>query len=244
MMDEEDLFGEILYAHYKGEDSAHVIERDDGYLSIYESASFYFREFKDWSDLEKEAMYYVGGKILDVGCGAGRHSLYLQKNKFNVLSIDNSPGAIEVCKLRGTKNAKLLSLNDIQPNLGMFDTIIMMGNNFGLFGNPTNAKRLLKIFYKITSDEATIVAPSVNTYNTKNKDHLDYIESNISRGRIGGQVIIRTRFRKLISSWMDLLLVSQEEMEEILKGTRWKLKHILQEQEGSASYIAILGKEK
>jgi len=119
----------------------------------------------------------------------------------------------------------------------------MMGNNFGLFGNPTNAKRLLKIFYKITSDEVNIVASSVNTYRTENKDHLDYIESNRSRGRIGGQVIIRTRFRKLISSWMDLLLVSQEEIEEILKGTRWKLKHSLQEQEGSASYIAILCKE-
>ncbi len=241
MINEEDLFGEILYAHFKGEDSAHVIERDDGYLSIYGSASFYFNEFKNWSDLEKEAMDYVGGEILDVGCGAGRHSLYLQKNKFKVLSIDNSPRAIKVCKLRGTKNAKLLSLNDIQPNLGMFDTIIMMGNNFGLFGNPTNAKRLLKIFYKITTDEATIVAPSVNTYSTKNKDHLGYIELNISRGRIGGQVIIR--FRKLVSSWMDLLLVSQEEMEEILKGTGWKLKHVLQEQEESASYIAILGKE-
>ncbi|MHA1217652.1 MAG: class I SAM-dependent methyltransferase [Candidatus Heimdallarchaeaceae archaeon] len=243
MINEEDLFGEILYAHYKDEDSAHVIERDDGHVSVYGSASFYFSEFKDWSDLEKEAMQYVGGEILDVGCGAGRHSLYFQKNKLNVLAIDNSPGAIKVCKLRGIKNAKLLSLHDIQPNLGMFDTIIMMGNNFGLFGNPTNAKKLLKTFYKITSDEGTIVAPSVNTYSTKNKDHLDYIELNRSRGRIGGQVLIRTRFKKLISSWMDLLLVSQEEMEEILKGTGWKLKHSLQEQEGSGSYIAILRKE-
>src|SRR2546427_10718949 len=86
-------------------------------------------------------MRYAQGKILDVGCGGGRISLYFQKRGFDVLGIDASPLAIKVCKLRGLQKARAMSITDVSSPLGMFDTILMIGNNFGLFGSPNRAKR-------------------------------------------------------------------------------------------------------
>jgi 2-polyprenyl-3-methyl-5-hydroxy-6-metoxy-1,4-benzoquinol methylase len=46
-------------------------------------------------------MQFVKGRVLDVGCGAGRHSLYLQEKGFDVLGTDISPLASESASLGG-----------------------------------------------------------------------------------------------------------------------------------------------
>ena len=71
-------------------------------------------------------MEFVKGRVLDVGCGAGRCSLYLQRKGFDVIGIDNSPLAIKVCKLRGLKKAKLVAIEDAKFGPNSFDTILMM----------------------------------------------------------------------------------------------------------------------
>ena len=79
-----------------------IIERDDGYITAM-SLKFYFSEYEDWPLVEKKALTFVKGRVLDIGCGVGRHILYLQRKNFKVLGIDNSPLSIKVCKLRGVK---------------------------------------------------------------------------------------------------------------------------------------------
>src|SRR5437879_13599593 len=109
-------------------------------------------------------MRYAQGKMLDIGCGGGRISLYFQRRGFDVHGIDVSPLAIKVCKLRGLQKARVMSITDVRSRLGMFDTILMIGNNFGLFGTPNRAKRLLRQFYRSTSADALIIAESNDTY--------------------------------------------------------------------------------
>jgi 2-polyprenyl-3-methyl-5-hydroxy-6-metoxy-1,4-benzoquinol methylase len=89
------------------------VERDDGYFSGSRGAQLYFSEYKDWPPYEKEAMKHAKGRVLDIGCGAGRHALYLQKKGFDVLGIDNSSLAIKTCKLRGLRKAKIMSIAQI-----------------------------------------------------------------------------------------------------------------------------------
>ncbi|MHA2255234.1 MAG: class I SAM-dependent methyltransferase [Candidatus Heimdallarchaeaceae archaeon] len=237
-----DAYGHMIYDHYNNKEAVEIIERDDGYIDAGPGPKAYFTEYEKWSDSQKEAMYYVQGKVLDIGCGAGRHSLYLQSRDFDVLAIDNSPLAIEVSKLRGVKKAEIKSLHEIDSNYGMFDTILMLGNNFALMGNPSNANRLLKIFHKITSETGLIIAECANPYSTDNKDHTEQHEKNRKRGRMGGQLSIRVRYRKLISDWFDFLLVSKEEMEEIMQDTGWKIEQFI---DGNypGSYIAIMKKK-
>ena len=121
-----------------------------------------------------------------------------------------------------------------------FDTVLMLGNNFGLFGSPKKAKELLEKLYEITTSKALIIAESRDPYKTDNPAHLEYHEFNRKRGRMPGQVRIRVRFEKYVTEWFDYLLVSKDEMKEILEGTRWEIKRFIDS--SNAQYIAVIQK--
>jgi len=109
---EEDAFGQELWAYYKGQEVFEVVERDDGYVDAM-SPKVYFSEYEDWHPIEKRAMEFVKGRVLDLGCGAGRHSLYLQKKGFDIFGIDISPLAIKICKLRDLKKAEVMAIEEV-----------------------------------------------------------------------------------------------------------------------------------
>jgi len=239
----QDAFGQQLLAQFNSQmTTAEFIERDDGYLDTGSEVGLYFLEYEQWSPLEQQVVNKAKGRILDVGCGAGRHSLYLQQKGFAVTGIDNSPGAIEVCQLRGLKNAMVRALADFDEfEADSFDTILMLGNNFGLFGDAENAKRILKKLSRITSAEAQIIAGTRNPYKTDSPEHLEYHEWNRQRGRMPGQIKMRVRYRKTVGEWFDYLFVSPEEMREIVANTDWQIEEIIES--GEANYFAVIGKK-
>ena len=161
---QEDAYGRHLYEHLRGLRTAEVVERNDGYIGVSTAAAAYFAEFKGWPAHQRQTMRFVKGRVLDIGCGAGRVALHLQSRNFDVLSVDLSPLAIKVCRHRGVKNTRVLSITQLTRRLGEFDTLIMFGGNFGLFANPRRAHWLLKRFHAFTGPEARILAESRNPY--------------------------------------------------------------------------------
>ena len=246
LTDKQDAFGHEINDYFKDEKRSRsfieIVERDDGYIDHSGGPMMYFSEYKKWPSHQKKAMRYARGRVLDIGCGAGRCSLYLQGKGHDAVGIDNSPLVIEVCKQRGLKDARVLSISQISPALGVFDTVIMMGNNFGLFGSFEGARRLLKKMEKITSPQARIIAETNDVYKTDNPDHLSYHQYNKQRGRMVGQVRIRVRYKKHTTPYFDYLMVSREEMEGILGGTGWKVEKYIDS--GNSIYIAIITKKK
>lgn len=110
----------------------------------------YLADYPTWPSRHRQAVRYAKGRVLDIGCGAGRHALYLQAKGLNVLGIDTSPLAVAVCRRRGLKDVRLMSVDQVSPALGTFGTVLMLGNNFGLFANPEKARRLLVRFHRMT----------------------------------------------------------------------------------------------
>jgi SAM-dependent methyltransferase len=243
MKKNQDAYGQMMLAQYHNRmPSYEIIERDDDFIDTGSEPGLYFLEYDDWSPLEKQAVEFAEGRILDVGCGAGRHSLYLQQKGFDVTGIDNSPGAIEVCKLRGLKKAIVRPVTQVakfKPN--SFDTIIMLGNNFGLFGSREQARVILREISRITSPAARIIAQSLDPYKTGNLEHLEYHKSNKKRGRMPGQIRLRVRFRRAIGEWFDYLFVSPVEMQDILHETEWRIEHFIQPE--GPHFIAVIGKK-
>jgi SAM-dependent methyltransferase len=239
--DREDAFGHMLLDFHEGKrHGSEIVERDDGYFDAAGGPSAYFAEYEDWGPHEQEAMEYATGRVLDIGCGAARHSLYLQNRGLRVLGIDVSPLAVRTARARGLKKAKVLSVTRVGRGLGVFDTVLMLGNNFGLFGSEKRARWLLRRFAGATSDAARIITESNDVYRTEIPAHLRYHRRNRKRGRMPGQVRIRIRYGTHVTPWFDYLLVSPSEMAGIVDGTGWSIEKILKS--GGPAYIAIIRK--
>lgn len=225
-----DAFGRMLLDGRGPE----IIERDDGFLDSVRMS--YFAPVNKWPAVERRALRWARGRVLDAGVGAGRAALELQRRGRSVVGIDVSPGAIEVARSRGVRDVRLLPFEKVDDSLGRFDTIVMFGNNFGLFGSPSKAKRLLRRLRPLAD---RIVAASNDPYATDDPAHLAYQERNRRRGRMAGELRLRVRYRDLVGPWFDYLIVSPEEMATILEGTDWRI-HRLVEESGSGYYVAVL----
>lgn len=205
-----DAYGQLMLAALDGSDDAEIIEREDGFISASRlGPKIYLAPFRRWPAHHRRAMRFVRGRVLDVGCGAGRVCLQLQERGYDVVGIDSSAGAIEVCRRRGVVDARVLRFEELDSSLGRFDTVVMLGNNFGLFGGAQKARRLLRLLRRVTNDGARIVAETRDVYATEDPDHLRYQDSNRERGRMGGQIRVRVRHRSLATPWFDYLMVSR-----------------------------------
>jgi len=237
----EDAYGHLIYDYFRKGLGQEIVERDDGLISVSKMLpAYYFAQFRHWKDRDRRAMRFIRGRALDLGCGAGRVALYLQQSGFDILGIDVSPLALRVCKRRGLKKVRLLSAARINQLDGKFDTLLMLGNNFGLFSSFRRGRAMLKSFYGKTTQDARIIAETLDPYKTKDEAHLAYQRRNRRRGRMSGQVRIRVRYRTYKTQWFDYLLVSKYEMRRMVRGTGWYVQRFLNSP--GAQYIAIIGK--
>jgi SAM-dependent methyltransferase len=198
----------------------------------------YFLPFRRWPKAERQALRLARGRVLDIGCGAGRVGLELQERGHEVVGIDLSPLAVEVSRRRGVRDARVLAVTQVDRSLGWFDTFVMFGNNFGLMGSRRRAPWLLRRFRAIANEGARILAESVNPYKTDKPEHLAFHKRNQRRGRMGGQLRIRIRHGSYATPWFDYLLASPEEMAGLAEGTGWELARVIDEDEHV--YVGVL----
>jgi SAM-dependent methyltransferase len=236
---DQDPFGLVLSDLFAGRTEMTIVERDDGYFDA-ENSSFYLRDVRRWPAVERQALRYVRGRVLDVGTGAGRVALELQRRGRSVVGIDVSPGAARVARKRGVKDVRMAQLEHLGDSLGRFDTVVMFGNNLGLLGSRTKARRILRRLHSITTERGRIVGTNHDPHHTKDPVHHAYHRRNRARGRMPGQTRLRLRYRHLASPWMEWLFVSPREFEDLLGGTGWQIKRIL---EGERGYAAVIDKE-
>jgi SAM-dependent methyltransferase len=238
----EDAYGQLILEYLETGRGVEIVERDDGFMAAtgYGPAA-YFAEHRNWQAVERRLIRLARGRVLDVGAGAGRVALYLQEQRgHEVVAIDNSPGALEVCRRRGVKDVRELPFSKVGPALGRFDTVVMFGNNFGLFASPERARRLLPRLRRLTNDGARILATSRDPYATDDPDHLAYHRWNRSRGRSSGALRMRVRHRRIKGPWFDYLIVSPDEMREIVSGTGWSIGRVFP---GEPLYGAVLDRD-
>lgn len=136
----KDLFGKALLDYHNGNYSEDLKTStsisDEDALPL----PYLFRGFAEMPKLEQKALQLSKGTILDVGCGSGSHSLYLQDKGLQVKAIDISEGAIEVAIQRGIKQAKVLNLLDETES---FDTILLLMNGTGIFQELSQVSKYL-----------------------------------------------------------------------------------------------------
>lgn len=154
----KDLFGKAILDYQTGNDPQDLITETSISEADEMSVAYLFRSYDDMPKIEQKAMQLASGKVLDVGCGAGSHSLYLlNERKLEVTSIDISANAIQACRLRGLANAKV---QDVMQVEGKFDTILLLMNGTGIFGRLKNVSDYLQKLKSLLKENGQILIDS------------------------------------------------------------------------------------
>jgi len=136
----QDLLGQAIYDY--------ALEQEKGSVFIHNTYSepdempvdIFFREKKEFFDVELKALELCRGKILDVGAGAGALTLELQKQKFEVDALEISELASKVMYLQKVKSIITGNIYDYSTS-EKYDTLLLMMNTIGLVGELKNLNR-------------------------------------------------------------------------------------------------------
>lgn len=138
----KDLFGKAILDYQTNNAPEDLITETTISEEDEMSVAYLFRSYDEMPEMEQQALQLAKGKILDVGCGAGSHSLSLQNERnLDVTSIDISANAIQACTLRGLKNAKVQDVMTLENE--KYDTILLLMNGAGMCGKLKNIPSFL-----------------------------------------------------------------------------------------------------
>lgn len=155
----KDLFGKAILDYQTNNNPQDLITETSISEEDEMSVAYLFRDYDTMPELEQKALQMAKGKVLDVGCGAGSHSLYLQnEKKLDVTAIDISANAIEACKLRGINKA---ITQDVMKMEGEeFDTILFLMNGAGMCGRLNKISEFLQQIKSLLNDGGQILLDS------------------------------------------------------------------------------------
>ena len=243
MTSDNDVFGRALLDWTMGGTVPEVLEREDGFTQVGAGPDVYLSEFNGWPSAERKSIRYMRGRVMDVGCGAGRVALELQKRGVEVVGLDASPLAAKAAKMRGVKEVWSTPIEHLERRIETFDSIVLFGNNFGIFETPARARQLLVRLARDTRPGARIFAESTNAYcGGAPAFDRSYYHRNKARGLSPGQLKLRYHYGYLVGPWFRWLYVSRSEMRSILVGTGWHLERTLGTHPNEP-YVAILAKD-
>jgi SAM-dependent methyltransferase len=238
-----DAFGRAVWEWAHGGQIPEIVERDDGYMEEGAGPEVYLAGPEDWPSGERQSLRHVRGRVLDVGCGAGRVTLELQKRSFQVVGLDASSLAARAARHRGVDTVWCTSLEKMGSQLGGFDSIILFGNNFGLFESPLGAHERLTEWAQLTKGDARIFVESTSAYGG-GAPGIDrtYYRRNRANGRPPGELRARYHYGDAVGGWFTWLFVGRVEMRDIVRGTGWRVTRFFGTGVGEP-YVAMLEKE-
>jgi SAM-dependent methyltransferase len=154
----KDLFGKAILDYQTNTSPEDIVTETNITEADEMEVAYLFRDFNSMPKIEQTALQLAKGKILDVGCGAGSHSLYLQEKGLEVTAIDISSNAIKACELRGIKMARVQNVLDLENE--KFDTILLLMNGTGIFGSLNNTAVYLQKLKSLLAPNGQILIDS------------------------------------------------------------------------------------
>ena len=216
-----DVWGQMYVDQLEGGSSPYFVDRDDGIEREMESAAQYFTAPR--SEAEAELLDSLQGPVLDLGAGAGSYALYLQGRGLEVTAVDNSPKAVEVCRARGCRDARVMDLRALELEPNWFGSVIIMGNTLGAHQTPNTLPGLLDVLQEAVREGGDLLCMTMDPLETTEDVHLAYHERNRKGGLPPGLTRIRIRYKDLATEWMDFWMPTSGELRSAMSGAGWAL---------------------
>jgi 2-polyprenyl-3-methyl-5-hydroxy-6-metoxy-1,4-benzoquinol methylase len=202
-----ELHGQALLDYINGDEGAHyILRRNDGiaYPPIYARQFFYPEGLPA---LDRVAVQRCAGKVLDLGAGAGSHSLAIQERGLDVTSVDISANAVEVMSRRGCKKARVGDIFDSYSE--PFDTVFVI-LNIGIVQNLDGLARFLKHLDTLMNDNGRLITDSIDPRNSEDESYRKYTQAKIAEGRYPGARTLRIEYKNQVSDWFEWMHIDPE----------------------------------
>ncbi len=219
--------------YFEGKSNAFVYSKTN--LGEFEKlyVSYFFRDMDEMPFLEKTALDYCTGSILDVGAGAGCHSILLQDWELEVTALEISNGSCEIMRKRGIEN---VIQSDIFKYSGeQYDTLLFLMNGIGVCGTLAGMYRLLIHLKTLLRPNGQIIFDSSDiedAYLNVNNSHLDL------KGEYYGEVEFTLEYREIVSKSFRWLYIDRGNMQRIAEDCGFKFE--LLEEGRENDYLARL----
>ena len=222
-MPDMELHGQAMLDYLSGDAAALcILRRDDGfsYPPIYAKQFFYPDGLPE---LDKIAVKHCTGRVLDIGAGAGSHSLAIQDRGLDVTSIEISAKAVRVMSERGCKDAKVGDL--FNSYSGLFDTIFVI-LNIGIVQNLNGLARFLKHLETLMTDGGQLITDSIDPRKSEDKSYRKYTQDKIAKGCYLGERTLRFEYKDQASEWFEWMHIDPETLEQYVDEAGYSMKHI------------------
>lgn len=237
ILEMKDLMGKAIWDFYQNK-SADDLLTETSISEIDElPVEYFFRDFDEMNLLEQKALELSTGKILDIGAGAGSHSLYLQnEKKLEVFALDNSPKSVEVCQLRGVKNVWCSDILDFPVQT--FDTILLLMNGTGIFESLDKIDFYLEKLQSLLNEKGQILIDSTDILYMYDRDEDGGVM--VPADRYYGEVDYFIHYQLDTENPTKWLYLDFETFKRVAENNGLEIEKILQEED---SYLAKLTKK-
>ena len=232
----KDLMGQAIWDYYH-HNTADDLLTETSISEIDElPVEYFFRAFDTMNLIEQKALALSSGKVLDIGAGAGSHSLYLQNEKgLEVLALDNSPKSIEICQLRGVKNTIISDIRHFESET--FDTILLLMNGTGIFESLDRIDVYLEKLHSLLHENGQILIDSTDILYMYDRDEDGGVM--VPADHYHGEVDYFIHYKLDTEEPIKWLYLDFDTFKRAAENNGFKIEKILQQED---SYLARLVK--
>ncbi|WP_306621224.1 class I SAM-dependent methyltransferase [Chryseobacterium ginsenosidimutans] len=233
----KDLMGKAIWDYFHNE-NPEDLQTETSISELDElPVEYLFRDFEEMNKIEQKALKLSHGKVLDIGAGAGSHSLYLQnERKLDVTALDISPKSIEVCQLRGIKKA--VSKNMLHFSGETFDTILLLMNGTGIFQSLQVIDIYLKKLYSLLNQNGQILIDSTDILYMFDRDEDGGVY--IPAEGYYGELDYTVHYKKESEDPIKWLYLDFNTLKNAAENNGFKIEKVLQDED---CYLAKLTKK-
>ena len=197
-----------------------------------------FRSYENMPKIEQMALDMAKGKTLDVGAGAGCHSLVLQERGFDVTALDISPLSVETIKQRGVRNVLCQDFFNLSGQ--KYDTILMLMNGIGIVGTLERMPDFFKQLDRILALGGQLLCDSSDiSYVFEDEDgFIEYPEED----GYYGELSFRMQYKECIGEPFQWIYIDSETLKSVAEDNGYNVEVIAEGEH--YDYLARITKQR
>jgi SAM-dependent methyltransferase len=229
--------GAALRAYHRGETTSEITIISDLWEDeIVPVAAFYRPDDEPLGDLDGAAIELCRGRVLDLGAGAGRHSLELQSADHEVVAVDVLPEAVEIMRDRGVVDARCGDLSVVAEE--RFDTVVMLMHGLGVVGDVHGLGSLLELLPEVLAPGGRLICDSADLASVLEEESPGLLDELSSPHRYLGETRFQLRYEDLIGPRYPWLFIDPERLEIIASAAGFR--SVVARSGDRGSYLAVL----